>query len=64
MGIWIIGLLLIIIGMLVGSPNSSEFKIKHMDKKLDRIMEQLDIEEINIDEELKELIAYDKKYRL
>lgn len=61
MGIWIIGLLLIIIGMLVGSPNSSEFKIKHMDKKLDRIMEQLDIEEINIDEELKELLSEGKK---
>ena len=61
MEIWIIGLLLIIIGMLVGSPNSSEFKIKHMDKKLDRIMEQLDIEEINIDEELKELLSEGKK---
>lgn len=61
MEIWIIGLLLMIIGILVGSPNSSEFKMKYMDKKLDRIMEHLGIEEINIDEELKELLAEEKK---
>lgn len=57
----IIVLLLMIIGMLVASPGSSEFKIKHMDKKLDKIMEHLGIEEVNIDEELKELLAEEKK---
>ena len=59
MEIWIIALLLMIIGILVASPGSSEFKINHMDKKLNRIMEHLGIEEINIDKELKELIVDD-----
>lgn len=58
---WIIALLLMILGILVASPGSSEFKMNHMDKKLNRIMEHLGIEEINIDEELKELIADDKR---
>ena len=61
MQIWIIGLLLMIIGILLGSPNSSDFKMKYMDKKLDKIMEHLGIEEINIDEELKELLADEKR---
>lgn len=61
MEIWIIALLLIIIGILVASPDSSELKINHMNKKLNRIMDHLGIEEINIDEELKELIADDKR---
>ena len=61
MEIWIIALLLMILGRLVASPGSSEFKMNHMDKKLNRIMEHLGIEEINIDEELKELIADDKR---
>ena len=61
MEIWIIALLLMILGILVASPGSSEFKMNHMDKKLNRIMEHLGIEEINIDEELKELIADDKR---
>lgn len=61
MEIWIIALLLMILGILVASPGSSEFKINHMDKKLDRIMEHLGMEEINIDKELKELIADDKR---
>lgn len=56
MEIWIIALLLMILGILVASPGSSEFKINHMDKKLNRIMEHL-----GIDEELKELIADDKR---
>lgn len=50
-----------ILGILVTSPSSSEFKISYMDKKLNRIMEHLGIEEINIDKELKELILNDKK---
>ena len=50
-----------ILGILVVSPDSSEFKIKHMNKKLDRIMEYLGIEEINIDKELKEFLADLKK---
>ena len=50
-----------ILGILVVSPDSSEFKIKHMNKKLDRIMEYLGIEEINIDKELKEFLADGKK---
>lgn len=61
MEIWIIALLLMILGILVASPGSSEFKMNHMDKKLNRIMEHLGIKEINIDEELKELIADDKR---
>lgn len=61
MEICIIALLLIVIGILVNSPSSSEFKISYMDKKLNRIMEHLGIEEINIDKELKELILDDKK---
>ena len=61
MEIWIIALLLMILGILVASPGSSEFKMNHMDKKLNRIMEHLGIEEINIDEELNELIADDKR---
>ena len=61
MEIWIIALLLMILGILVASPGSSEFKMNHIDKKLNRIMEHLGIEEINIDEELKELIADDKR---
>lgn len=61
MEIWIIALLLMILGILVASPSSSEFKMNHMDKKLNRIMEHLGIEEINIDEELNELIADDKR---
>lgn len=32
-----------------------------MDKKLDQIMDYLGIEDVNIDEELKELIADNKK---
>ncbi|MGO1369718.1 MAG: hypothetical protein ACTHVE_08610 [Senegalia sp. (in: firmicutes)] len=48
MEIWIIALLLMILGILVASPGSSDFKINHMDKKLDRIMEHLGMEEINI----------------
>lgn len=36
-------------------------KIKHMNKKLDRIMKYLGMEEMNIDKELKELIADDKR---
>ena len=59
--IWIIALLLMILGILVASPGSSEFKINHMDKKLNRIMEHLGMEEINIDKELKGLIADDKR---
>ena len=50
-----------ILGILVVSPDFSEFKIKHMNKKLDRIMEYLGIEEINIDKELKEFLADGKK---
>lgn len=61
MEICIIALLLMILGILVTSPSSSEFKISYMDKKLNRIMEHLGIEEINIDKELKELILNDKK---
>ncbi len=61
MEIWIITLLLMILGILVVSPDSSEFKIKHMDKKLDSIMKHLGIEEINIDKELKELLADEKR---
>lgn len=61
MEIWIIALLLMILGILGASPGSSEFKMNHMDKKLNRIMEHLGIEEINIDEELNELIADDKR---
>lgn len=61
MEIWIIALLLMILGILVASPGLSEFKMNHMDKKLNRIMEHLGIKEINIDEELKELIADDKR---
>lgn len=61
MEICIIALLLMILGILVTSPSSSEFKISYMDKKLNRIMEHLGIEEINIDKELKELILDDKK---
>ena len=61
MEIWIIALLLMILGILVASPGSSEFKVNHMDKKLNRIMEHLGIEEINIDKELKELIEDDKR---
>lgn len=61
MEICIIALLLMILGTLVTSPSSSEFKISYMDKKLNRIMEHLGIEEINIDKELKELILNDKK---
>lgn len=57
----IIALLLMILGILVASPGSSEFKINHMDKKLNRIMEHMGIEDISIDEELKELIEDDKK---
>lgn len=57
----IIALLLIILGILIGSPNSSEYKIKYIDKKLDRIMKHLGIEEINIDEELKDFLAEGKK---
>lgn len=61
MEIWIIALLLMILGILVASPGSSEFKINNMDKKLNKIMEHLGIEEINIDKELKELIVDDKR---
>lgn len=61
MEIWIIALLLMILGILVVSPDSSEFKINHMDKKLDSIMKHLGIEEINIDKELKELLADEKR---
>lgn len=61
MEIWIIALLLMILGILVASPGSSEFKVNHMDKKFNRIMEHLGIEEINIDKELKELIEDDKR---
>ncbi len=60
MDMWIIALLIIIIVILVGSSNSSEFEIKYMDKKLDRIMEHLGIEDINIDEELIELLSEEK----
>ncbi len=54
-------LLLTIIVLLLASSDPSDAKIKHMDKKLDQIMDYLGIEDVNIDEELKELIADNKK---
>ncbi|CCQ93868.1 conserved hypothetical protein [[Clostridium] ultunense Esp] len=54
-------LLLTIIVLLVTSSDPSNQKIKYMDKKLDKIMDYLGIEDLNIDEELKELIADNKK---
>ena len=54
-------LLLTIIVLLLASSDPSDAKIKHMDKKLDKIMDYLGIEDVNIDEELKELIADNKK---
>ncbi len=54
-------LLLTIIVLLVASSDPSNQKIKYMDKKLDKIMDYLGIEDLNIDEELKELIADNKK---
>ena len=54
-------LLLTIIVLLLASSDPSDAKIKHMDKKLDQIMDYLGIEDVNIDEELKELIANNKK---
>lgn len=57
----IIGLLILIIAILVSPPDSSDFKINHMDKKLDRIMEHLGMEKMNIDEELRELLAEGKR---
>lgn len=54
-------LLLTIIVLLLASSDPSDAKIKHMDKKLDQIMDYLGIENVNIDEELKELIADNKK---
>lgn len=57
-------LLLTIIVLLLASSDPSDAKIKHMDKKLDQIMDYLGIEDVNIDEELKELIADNKKYQL
>lgn len=47
--------------LLLASSDPSDAKIKHMDKKLDQIMDYLGIEDVNIDEELKELIADNKK---
>ena len=54
-------LLLTIIVLLLASSDPSDAKIKHMDKKLDQIMDYLGIEDVNIDEELKELTADNKK---
>lgn len=54
-------LLLTIIVLLLASSDPSDAKIKHMDKKLDQIMDYLGIEDVNINEELKELIADNKK---
>lgn len=54
-------LLLTMIVLFLATPNPSEAKIKHMNKKLDQIMDHLGIEPENIDEELKELIADNKK---
>lgn len=54
-------LLLTIIVLLLATPNQSEAKIKHMDKKLDQIMDYLGVEPENINEELKEVIADNKK---
>lgn len=56
-------LLLTIIVLLLAMPNPSEARIKHMDRKLDQIMDYLGIEPENIDSELKELLADNKKIR-
>lgn len=54
-------LLLTLILLILATPNPSAAKIKHMDKKLDQIMDYLGIEQMNIDKELKELMADNKK---
>ena len=43
-------LLLTIIVLLLASSDPSDAKIKHMDKKLDQIMDYLGIEDVNIDD--------------
>lgn len=56
----IIGMLFIILMISLIAPSGSDPRIKLINKKLDRIMERLGMEEENIDEELKDLLREGK----
>ena len=56
----LIGMLFIILIVSLISPSGSDPRIKLINKKLDRIMEHLGMEEENIDAELIALLKEDK----
>lgn len=56
----LIGMLFIILIVSLISPSGSDPRIKLINKKLDKIMEHLGMEEENIDEELIALLKEDK----
>lgn len=56
----VIGMLFIILIISLTAPNGPDPRIKLINKKLDRIMEHLGMEEENIDEELMDLLREGK----